>query len=75
MNGFRLVRFDDWEALYDTSTGAKIIEGHRIDARDLLREINADCDVKSASPEFDSKTACDGYVPENLGEYPEGAFE
>ena len=72
MPGFRLVKFDDWEALYRTDTGEKIDEGHSIRQEDLLKQINADCDVVWAEEAIEAKAMETGYVPENLSEYPEG---
>jgi hypothetical protein len=68
--GFRLVRFDDWEALYDDE-GDKLLEGHTIPTEDLFREIGADCVVTYVSDAFCRASEQIGYVPETLAEYPD----
>lgn len=66
MARFKLARLDDWEALYDN--GTKVEEGHRLDARDLFRILEADAEVVEV-PEM-AVRACewDGWVPDDLDE-------
>lgn len=75
MLGFKLVRFDDWEALYRTDTGEKVHEEHRIAPDLLLKLINADCDVAWAPEEIEAAAMESGVVPERLSDYPEGSLD
>lgn len=76
MTKFKMVRFDDWEALYhDDEKGEKITEGHRIDARDLAEATGLDLEIQWATGPFIETVEASGVVPDKLSDYPEGALE
>lgn len=68
-----LVRLDDWEVLYGPD-GQRMIEGHRIDIRDLRDALGLDLEIKFATPAYDAKVSEEGAVPASLHDIPEGAI-
>ncbi len=59
-----------WEALYNPE-GEKVLEGHSLQVRDVLKLVGTDCTFATASPEVDDES---GWVPDRLSEYPPGGY-
>lgn len=73
---YTLVTLDDWQALY--VDGVKVMEGHRLSARDVLERLCSDFEVefvaREATQEYRIHTEGRGYVPDKLWDYPARAF-
>lgn len=68
---YMFVNLDDWEVLY--CNGEVVLEGHRLEVKDVLNEMEIPCDFKYAS--LDYLNGNRAVVPRSPSDFPEGAFE
>ena len=71
MAKFMIVDFDDWVALY--KNGEKVMENHSLRLRDVLEEVEADCEYTYV--DYDTPLGDyimdNGYPPETVVEVQE----